>query len=430
MGSGSATTGAPPADRSADDLRAGERVAIYLILALASFAYNFNFLAVDYIRPYLVRDGVMTLQQTALLYTAQATGVLAGSFLTPPIIARSGARNGVALAATLLAAGSLVNMSVDSYAIWIVVRLVVGVALAGCYVGSITMLANLVPQRIRGRVLSVNMAMFSIAQMSFGMLSTVVGGAWRELLLIAAALPALVVVLTLLRVPDDRRLVVCSDAERAQAIDLKPGTWREMLTGRRLKFTAACILLAGLNFSAYQFYSGFITTYLYNVRRLPPELIGWFVVVDGVGGLIGTIALGWVADKYGRKSVVWGFPVAAAAIIALLVAPTWVPLMLLIEACYMAGMSCTNCWAAYFAELFPVRLRPMGTALFHGGHVVSLFAPLIVATVAAHSTLTLGMALAPATLLVAALIWWALPETLRSARGFRGFDADAAAAGA
>ena len=81
-----------------------------------------------------------------------------------------------------------------------------------------------------------------------------------------------------------------------------------------------------------------------------------------------------------------------------------------------------------FAELFPVRLRPMGTSLFHGGHIISIGAPLLVALVAAHASLAVGMALAPAAFLVAAAVWFTLPETLPRSRAFRGFDPDAAAA--
>jgi dipeptide/tripeptide permease len=68
----------------------------------------------------------------------------------------------------------------------------------------------------------------------------------------------------------------------------------------------------------------------------------------------------------------------------------------------------------------------MGTSLFHGGHVISLAAPYVVATVSQHHTLGVGMALAPFTFVLAAVIWWSLPETLRSSRLYRGFRAEAA----
>jgi len=63
----------------------------------------------------------------------------------------------------------------------------------------------------------------------------------------------------------------------------------------------------------------------------------------------------------------------------------------------------------------------MGSSLFHGGHVISLFAPLLVTTVANQHSLVLGMAMAPATFVLAALVWWWLPETLRSSKSYRGF---------
>lgn len=58
---------------------------------------------------------------------------------------------------------------------------------------------------------------------------------------------------------DDRLFRVCAD-DRADASNAVRGQWREMFDRRHLGLTLACLLLAGLNFSAYQFYSGFITT--------------------------------------------------------------------------------------------------------------------------------------------------------------------------
>ena len=197
--------------------------------------------------------------------------------------------------------------------------------------------------------------------------------------------------------------------------------WREMFVSARLRLTIACIILAGLNFSAYQFYSGFITTYLLNVRGFTTEMIGVIVAVDGIGTLAGTVLWGIVADRFGRKYNLLGFVLAAICVGGFLMAPTIMPLLIGIELLYAIGLACTNCWAAYFAELFPVRLRPMGTSLFHGGHILSLFAPLIVALIATRAPLAVGMALAPLTFLLAALIWSRLPETLHSGRIFRGF---------
>jgi dipeptide/tripeptide permease len=68
----------------------------------------------------------------------------------------------------------------------------------------------------------------------------------------------------------------------------------------------------------------------------------------------------------------------------------------------------------------------MGSSLFHGGHVLSLFAPLIVTTVAQGHSLVLGMALAPLTFLAAAILWWLLPETLRTSSLYKGYSPEPA----
>jgi MFS family permease len=412
----------------ADSLGRWRRLGIYTILLIASLAYNFSFILIDYIRPFLVRDLGMSLSDTALLYTAQGSGVILGSFAWPMLVSRFGSRTTLAAAALGLAAATGLNLIADGFAAWALLRFGVGLSLAGSFVASMTMLANFFPPRVRGRLLTANMAMFSIALLVAGSVGAAVGeSGWRALLWVAAIAPLVVALLTILALPNDRRFLVYADENASGDANVARGTWREMLTGRRRYLTLACLLLAGLNFSGYQFYSGFITTYLMNVRRFDASITGLFVTIDGLGTLAGSLFWGYVADRYGRRVNAAGFACAAVFIGMFLVAPATAPLLYALEFGYAVCLAAANCWAAYFAELFPVRLRPMGTSLFHGGHVISLFAPLIVATVARSHPLAVGMALAPVTFVVAALIWWNLPETLQSSRLYRGFRAEAAA---
>ena len=415
------------ARRSAGEIGRSERVAIYGILLFASLAYNYNFVLVDYIRPFLTRHAGMSLADTAWLYTAQGTGVLLASFGVPVLVSRFGSKPVLAGALIALTALTVLNELVIDFRAWLALRFLVGVALAGTYTASTTMLANFFPPHVRGRLLSFNMAMFSVALLSIGALGSLVGEeGWSSLVRVGAGAPAVAAVLALLFLPDDRRFSVYGETEHADDANDVRGTWREMFAGRRLRLTLACLLLAGLNFSAYQFYSGFITTYLTTVRHFSASVTGLFVSVDGLGTLIGSLMWGAVADRLGRRVNAIGFALAAMFTVVFLVAPVTTPVLLAVELGYAICLSCTNIWAAYFAELFPVRLRPMGTSLFHGGHIVSLFAPVVVTVVAAHSSLAVGMALAPATFLVGALIWALLPETLRTGTLYRGFSAERA----
>ena len=413
---------AASADTTKPALAGWRRMAVYAILLLASLAYNFSFILIDYIRPFLIRDAGMSLAQTGLLYSAQASGVILGSFCTPVLVARFGSRIGLLLSATVLAVCTAFAVPATSFAVWAVLRFSVGIGLAGAYVSSTTMLANYFPARLRGRLLTFNMAMFSVALLASGSIGSLAGDhGWRALVWVAAIAPAVVALLALTALPDERKYAVQVDADTA-VVTSGPGTWREMLTGRRRYLTLSCLLLAGLNFSGYQFYSGFITTYLMRVRHFDAQVTGHFVTIDGVGTLVGSLIWGWVADRYGRRISALGFGLAAVFIGLFLLAPRDTRILYALEFGYALCLSAANCWAAFFAELFPIRLRPMGTSLFHGGHVISLAAPLIVATVARSYSLGVGMALAPLTFLLAALLWWIMPETLKTGLLFRGFD--------
>lgn len=408
--------------RRADELRPAEQVVIYAVMLIASLAYNYSFILIDYVRPFLVRDAGMTLAQTALLYSVQAAGVIIGSFVVPSVVARHGSKAVLIGCSLILAACTFANEAMSGFWPWAATRFLVGFVLPGCYIASITMLANVFPPRLRGRLLSINMAMFSVSLMTFGALGSILGDdGWRTLVRVAALLPLIVAVTTFFFLPDDRQFQVYGNDEQSGADNSERGSWRDMFRGGRARLTLACIVIAGLNFSAYQFYSGFITTYLLNVRGFTSELIGVIVAVDGIGTLVGTVIWGIVADRYGRKYNLLGFLLAAVCVAAFLVAPSYTPLLIAIELAYAIGLSCTNCWAAYFAELFPVRLRPMGTSLFQGGHIISLFAPLAVTLVAAHAPLAVGMSLAPLSFLLAALIWSRLPETLQSGKRYKEF---------
>lgn len=150
-------------------------------------------------------------------------------------------------------------------------------------------------------------------------------------------------------------------------------------------------------------------------------------MVDGVGTLAGSLLWGWIADRYGRRVNAVGFVATALLAGLVLIAPAQPLLLAALELGYAVSLSSANIWAAYFTELFPVRLRPMGASLFHGGHVISLGAPVVVTVAAAHAGLAVGMALAPATFLLGAVIWALLPETLQRSLLYRGFDAEAVA---
>ena len=127
-------------------------------------------------------------------------------------------------------------------------------------------------------------------------------GAVNETMWVAALVPVAVALLTLLFAPHDRASMVYGDMNESSDANLTRGGWRKMFIKGRQFLTLGRLILAGLSFSGYQFYSGFITTYLLNVRHVDPSVVGLFVTVDGIGTLSGSLFWGTAADRYGRRA--------------------------------------------------------------------------------------------------------------------------------
>jgi MFS family permease len=230
-------------------------------------------------------------------------------------------------------------------------------------------------------------------------------------------------------VENDNKIIGYGQEDTPDALDSpgKIGTWSEMFTGKYAMFTIICLTIAGLNFFGYQAFTGFMTLYLKDLDGFSPDNIGMQVTLQGIGALIGGLAWGYVADRFGRKINLVGFFFTAITT-ALYITISADPYILgLIVFCYGFMVSCTYSWGVYFTELFPVHLRPMGASLFHGGLVFSLFAPSIVAFVAESHGLVTGMMLAPMAFFIAALLWMLLPETLTSSSNYKGFDPNSVA---
>ena len=89
------------------------------------------------------------------------------------------------------------------------------------------------------------------------------------------------------------------------------------------------------------------------------------------------------------------------------------PDMLLGLGCaYGATIAASVIWGPWIAELYPPHLRSTAASIFNWGRIISFFAPTITAALAETYSLRVAMGSAAVALLLAALIWLRLPETL------------------
>lgn len=419
---------AAPGVRHARDIPLGWRVAAYLAMLCGYLFYCYNFLLLDYVRPYLIAERGMTLSGTAQLSVAQNIFITVGSLAAAPIIARFGRRNVVSSAALAIGLLAAVTAVMHTLPGWLGARAAMSLFLGAYYVVAVNLTVAMFPPAHRAKLAAVNSGMFSVSEIMIGGLGVLLGDQNWQWMIWLGVLPIALAPLLFLLVPNDRRFIAYGTDHVVEGSE--GGGWGEMLSRRWRRLTLTCMLLAGLNFTGYQLFSSFVTLYLKQVRGFTAGEMGATFALIGIGSLLGGFFWAFIADRFGRRANLVGFLGAAGFIGLFLVAPHN---RTLLQACgfgYGVCLSCTYPWGIWFTEIFPARLRPYGAALVHGGHVISLVAPLLVSWAAGVWGLTVAMTFGPAVFLAGAALWSTLPETLATAKAFKGWNPEASPKGA
>ena len=394
----------------ARDLPLRLRIAAYVAVLLGYLFYCYNFNVFDYVRPYLLSDLGFTLAQTANMSVLQNVGVTLGAVVWAGVVARAGRRRSAAMIALAMGLTAGLQALAHGYPAWLGARFLVTTTLAGFYVVATGIVVALFPPQVRGKLIALNSALFPSSNILLGLLGGALGDAhWQWLLWLGAA-PLLLAPALYLLIPDDRRFAGHDDDDAAGEA---PGQWREMLTPPWRWLTIGCVVLSGIDFNAYQLFLGFVTVYLKQVQAMPAAAMGETVALISTGSLIGNFIWAALSDRFGRRSTLVGYLVSGIAILVFLYGGLGLAALRATGFVYGFGLSCTAAWGAWFAEMFPPRLRPHGASLFHAGHVLAFGAPLFAAYASAAYGLATAMAAASVLYIAGAVVWALLPETVR-----------------
>ena len=404
-----------------------QRVAAYLAILVGYFFYCYNFVIIDYVRPYIVEayDGI-SLSDTAQFYTWQSLGALIGALSCAWFATKFGKKNTLIVITALNGGATIINMMFTDYATWAAMRFIVGISLGGYFTVAVSMMIGLFKPTVRGKLTAFASSMFSVALMAMGAYAAFISSIdapWQSLMWVGGVPPLAAAAIMIFILPSDKKVIAYGEEEQQQASEssteeVKTGSWGEMLSKPYRMITITCLLLAGLNFYGYQFFSGFVTTYLKEVRQFDGATIGLIFSISAFGSLFGAWVWGAIADKFGRKVNAFGFILAGIMVSIFFVAPSDVMIgslnmLALLGLIYNFGLSASAVWGGYFSELFPPHLRSFGAALFHGGRIIGMFAPMVLIFIQERTDLQTAMWGSPIVWIVAGLLWLSLPETLK-----------------
>lgn len=403
-----------------------QREAAYLAILVGYFFYCYNFVIIDYVRPYIVEayDGI-SLSDTAQFYTWQSVGALIGALSCAWFAGRFGKKYTLITITALNGGATIVNMMFTDYATWAAMRFIIGLSLGGYFTVAVSLMIGLFTPTVRGKLTAFASSMFSVALMVMGAYAAFISSIdapWESLMWVGGIPPLAAAFAMVFVLPSDKNVIAYgeedSSANTGQNTLANKGSWGEMLSKPYRLLTITCLLLAGLNFYGFQFFSGFVTTYLKEVRQFDGATIGVIFSISAFGSLFGAWVWGAVADKFGRKVNAFGFILAGIMASIFFIAPSdlmigSLNMLAILGLIYNFGLSSSAVWGGYFSELFPAHLRSYGAALFHGGRIIGMWAPMVLIFIKERTDLQTAMWGSPIVWIVAGLLWLSLPETLK-----------------
>lgn len=359
------------------------------------------------------------------LVFAAALGAMIGGQISDKI----GRRKTIILLAVTFFIGTATVVLSPNYAMLVIGRILLGLAVGGASAVVPVYLAEMAPFEIRGSLAGRNELMIVVGQFAAFLVNAIIAatlghvpGIWR-LMFAVCALPAIVLFFGMLRMPDSPRWFVekgrndealavlkqIRSPERAQAEFAevtkvaaeehdqlgKALGWRAVMANRTLLYVL--IIACGLGIA--QQFTGVNAIMYYGQRMLAEagfseDLLGWVNVAPGVIAVIGgTIAL-YLMDRIDRRAnFLWGLGLTALAHILIVVgmnmfplgdpARPWVFLLLIVFMIGSIQLFLNLAVWVYLSEIFPLHMRGIGMGisvfvLWIANGVIALNVPAVV----------------------------------------------------
>ncbi len=395
-------------------LAPARRFAALAFLLVAYFFYAWAWNTVDILRPYIKEDLGLTDLQAGSAYTLQSAGAIVGAVVMGQIADKIGRRNALVISMFGYGSGLLGALWVSDYSGLIIQRLYLGFFMGSMFPIAVGIYSGLFARDVRGLIAGFVLGTYNLAVAALGFLSAAAfraGYDWTTLLY-AGIVPVALALLALFVIPDDRRLIPMDGLSDGQTTAKAALPITELFRPGVARQTILLATMTGLNFFAYQAFTGWATTYLKEDRGIPDTVIGDVLGWQFIGAAIGGLIWGFVSDRFGRRAAAWGFVAAAALIPVYLFVDMPVRALQVTGFAYGIVLSCSAIWGPWLSELYPPHLRSTAASIFNWGRVISMMAPLITAPMAEQFGRAPVMSMASFAFLAAALIWFSLPETV------------------
>ncbi|MEU5956601.1 MFS transporter [Streptomyces sp. NPDC047525] len=371
-------------------------VTVRLIVGAVTFFEAFDQLLIAYALPGLRQEWDLSTSAATLLLTVGSIGMLIGALLSGRLADRIGRVKVIALCVAVSSVANLALSVATSPDAFMALRFVQGLAIGGEVPVAATFIAEITRSHQRGRFVLLYELVFpaglTVGALVAAWVVPILGWRWMYAL---AALPGLLCILVQRKVPESPRWL--ADHGRAdEAAEVMAGieTEVERITGKPLppvpealpvaapgeaasglrglftgRYRRRTLVIGVLWFTGY-FVNYGITSWLPTIYQnrydlsLSDALL--YSTVTSCAGLLGCLVAALTVDRLGRRKVITGcLGGAAVMLVALAAVGAGTPVQVLVwtslAAVFFFGSNI--CLYLYTPELFPTRMRALGSSM-------------------------------------------------------------------
>ncbi|PZQ50857.1 MAG: MFS transporter [Rhodovulum sulfidophilum] len=405
------------------------------IIGSATFFDGYTVIAIAYAMPVLVREWGLNPQQTGMILSMGYLGQLLGAVLFGWLAERLGRLKVLLFTILLFVSMDVACLFATGAAMMMLFRFVQGIGTGGEVPVASAYINEYIGSKGRGRFFLLYEVMFLFGLVGAGLIgrALVPVYGWQAMFLVGLIPAAILIPLRFFMKESPRWLAskgryaeadaIVRDLERsAEArgatlaepvpvpVRTKPtaSNWRELFQGIYRKRT---LTIWAMWFCSYLVANGMITwlpTLYRQTFDLPLETALLYGLLTSVGGVVAALICAFAIDRVGRKRWYFGaFLLAPVPLIALALLGATTPTQVLILAglAYAIVQTITFSLYLYSAEIYPTRLRALGTGLGSAWLRLGSFAgPLVVGFTMAHFGIQFVFAIFAGFLLLGAAI--------------------------
>jgi MFS transporter, AAHS family, 4-hydroxybenzoate transporter len=383
----------------------GYQIAIVVVCALMLMVDGFDTQMIGFAGPAITTAFQVDKSALGPLLAAGIAGLMVGALLIGIAADRFGRKFMVMTSLAIFGVFTLAAAFVSSLGALTALRFLAGIGLGGIIPNGVALVSEYSPRRHHATLVTLLNAGFSIGAALAGLGARVLlpNHGWQSLFILGGVLPLVLLPLGWFLLPESVRLlalrgdkngevrrimqkvspqtVMAADTTFVSSEENLPGSKiKHLFTNGRTAITSLLWLSFFANLLVLYFLAGWMPTAMVS-RGLPAETAVTATALIYLGGVIGSLVLGWLMDRFGAHKVLATCYVLAAILLGVIAgAGTNAPVIMAAAAvtgfCVVGGQNGLN---AYAGMLYPTFVRSTGVGWALGvGRIGGVLGPLLV----------------------------------------------------